>query len=174
MLDRIKLLNPFRAIGAEEAGEAARLGAWGAFLASASCVVGGVMVYVEQDEIIADVEARLAQQGADARALEMVNFGAVAFPIGLAIAMAAAYLVFGLVQWRRLTSSIPLIMFLISAYSVVLSLLGFFTPLAREALTLSAATQAALGWAVELLSLALFWAGFRGGSRLRKRAVEAA
>lgn len=172
MHETFRLLNPLRPVAAEEADTAARLGAWGAFVAAASVLVGAVMLYLDRERTAAEVRAVLLRQGADGRALEMVDFGAIIFPLWIAAAMMLVYLLFGLVQWHRRTRAIPLIMFLFSAYGLAMVLLGLFTPRHGDAMTLGATALTAFNWAMDILTMALLWAGYRGGSRLRKLRSE--
>jgi hypothetical protein len=179
MIDKLRLLNPFTPIVTpEDASAAARAGAIGAFLTVATSILGAVRLYLYRDQMLAAVRQSTSVPGQDpevARQTAAMAEGVVTYgPMIATGLMVVIYLVFGAVQWRRRTMMIPLIMFLFSAYGVVMGLVGLMLRAQGhaqyQALTVPAWEQA-IGWIGMVIVLALFWAGVRGGNRLKKIAA---
>ncbi|MET3666952.1 hypothetical protein [Caulobacter sp. 1776] len=175
MIDKLRLLNPFKPIiAADDAGAAARAGAVGAFLTVVSSLYGGVRLYLHRDQLLAIARQSASAPGQDpevTRQTAAMMEGLVTYtPLVATVIMVLLYLVFGAIQWRRRTAMIPLIMFLFSAYGVVVGLLGFLNPqtqIQSEAFGISI-WERGVSWIFAVIVMALFWAGFRGGNRLKK------
>jgi hypothetical protein len=175
MLDKLRLLNPFTPIVTpDDASAAARAGAVGAFGTVLTSILGAVQLYLLRDRLLAVARESAAAQTTDpemARQTTAIMEGVVTFlPIATSAVTIAIYLVFGFVQWRRRTMMIPLIMFLLCAYGVVAGLANLLTQGAHvRAMMLGVPIWwQAVTWLLALVILALFWAGVRGGSRLKK------
>lgn len=178
MLDKLRLLNPLTPIQtADDASDVARAGAVGAFLTAISGVIGGVQMFLNRDQMlaIARESANAAGQDPDvARQTAAIMEGAMTIvPIAMSVVMVLIYLVFGIVQWRRRTMLIPLLMFLFSAYGVVAGLVGLLgrgsAARAQYQALLPPLWQQLAGWVFAVAVMALFWAGYRGGDWLKKR-----
>lgn len=173
-MSKLSVVNPFKPLLSEqEAGVAARAGALGAFLTAASGVLGTVRLYLQKDAMLAIVRESTNLQSTDPevarQASAMIEPVAIYVPMGTSIMVIVIYLVFGLIQWRRRTKMIPLIMFLFSAWGVIMGFLGLFiTRTPAQAALMPPGWQMVLNWALEVVILALFWAGVRGGSWLQK------
>lgn len=177
MLDNLRLLNPFTPIETrEDASVAARAGAIGAFLTVASGLVGAVQMYLRRDQLLALARQSANVPGGDpevARQTAAMMEGVVTYvPMVTTGVMLLAYLAFGLIQWQRRTMLIPLLMFLLSAFGSVSGLIGLLTRgpavQAQYQAFMPPVWQQVGSWAFALLALALFWAGYRGGDRLKK------
>jgi len=171
-VSKLSVLNPFKPLLTEqEASTAARAGAVGAFLSVASSVQGLVEVYLTRDKMfaaMAGVPKPSAKAGQVSEAMmDTIQTGVFGFALGMVALIGAVYLVFGIIQWRRRTMLIPLIMFLFSAYGVLMGVLGLLMPHAAMA---TPVWRTVLALALEIVLLALFWAGFRGGRYLRRGA----
>ncbi|WP_419319875.1 hypothetical protein ACN2C7_03480 [Caulobacter sp. ErkDOM-E] len=175
-MSKLSVLSPFKPLLTEqEASTAARAGAVGAFLSVASAVQGLVELYLTRDKMFVAMAGVPKPPAKDsqisAAMMDTIQTGVFGFALGMVALVGVAYLVFGVIQWRRRTMLIPLIMFLFSAYSVLMSVLGLFTPHAAMA---TPVWRTVLELALEIVLLTLFWAGYRGGRYLRRGAPSAA
>ena len=177
MLDKLRLLNPFTPIlTPEDASTAARAGAVGAFLTAISGVYGAVQLYLKRDQLAAIARQSVEVAGQDPeiarQTAAMMEGAATTLPLVMSVIVLLVYLVFGLVQWRKRTRLIPLLMLLFSAYGVVMGLVGMVSrgsaAQAQYQAFLPPLWQQLAGWLISVVILALFWAGYRGGDRLKK------
>lgn len=177
MLDNFSLLNPLKPIVTpEDASTAARAGAVGAFLTVISGVYGAVQVYLKRDQLVAiarqSAEVSVSDPEVARQTAAMMEGVATTLPLVMSGIVVLIYLVFGLVQWRKRTMVIPLLMFLFSAYGVVMGLIGLLgrgsAAQAQYQAFLPPVWQQVAGWLLSVVILALFWAGYRGGDRLKK------
>ena len=79
---------------------------------------------------------------------------------------ALVIVVVGVVQWRKPNLVIPLILGLLTAYGLLTLLLGLLNGGAASAAMVVPMWRNVLAIVVDVVCLALFWAGFRGGKRL--------
>ena len=172
MIDKLRLLNPLRPLASlEEAGIAARAGAVGAFVSVASSVRGLVEFYLSRDKMLAAMGAAsgLHDGQMSKSAVGAIQTGMLGFATGMIVLTGLIYLIFGLIQWRRRTKLIPLVMLLFSAYGVLMILLGLLAPRTLMQAELEGPWwSTALSVALEILILAMFWAGYRGGRYLQR------
>jgi hypothetical protein len=176
----LQAINPVGSIKTEgEAKTAARAGALGAFLMAAYAVVVVMIMTITAESYAANLrEFTQVLYGPGSEAARIVaGVMSPAMVYGLAawiLICALGLAVIGVAQWRKLTRLIPLILGLVTLYGVLMFALGKISgnslapqmqvPLWREVL-----------WVVvNIVEIALFWAGVRGGNRLNQlRRAEA-
>ena len=175
----LRAINPMMPIESNgQARTAAQAGALGSYLMAAyAAVVALIMALTAKSyasnlraftEVLYGPGSQAAQLSAPMVSSAMV-LGLAAWMLICALGLA----VIGLVQWRKLTMLIPLILGLITLYGVLMFTLSKISgnalaprmpvPLWREILWL----------VVNIAEIVLFWAGFRGGQRLRALRREA-
>ncbi|KRA64686.1 hypothetical protein ASD79_19755 [Caulobacter sp. Root655] len=174
--DYLRVINPTTPLdNVADATTAARAGALGAFLLAASGAIGGLIVIFTAESYAAKLrhvaEAMYGQGSEIARASAVMMTPALVYmSAAMSLLFALGIAVLGVVQWRKLTRLIPLILGLLTLYGLLMLGLGKINgnptvadmqiPLWREVLSV----------VVNLVAIALFYAGFRGGNWLSKQA----
>ncbi|KSB88391.1 hypothetical protein AS593_22705 [Caulobacter vibrioides] len=171
MIDKLAMLNPFARLADEEAAaRAARAGAVGAWLTGVGSVIGAALIFFRFDTYLAKMrEAALANSAGQDPAVTQAVLATMGptmawATIGFTVLIALVYLWLGLVQWRRLTRIIPLLMLLFAAYGLLTTALGFASGQAAAGLVPPA--QMAFSVLLSTIALLCFIAGARGGFRL--------
>lgn len=170
VIDKLTVLNPLAKLPDQEsAGRAARAGAVGLWLTAAGSVIGAASILLRFDTYLAKMREAAAakavhQDPAVAEAvMRSIGPGLAWTTIGLAAVVALIYAWLGLVQWRRQTRLIPLLMLLLALYGLLATLTGL---LSGQTAGLVPPFQMALSLTLSLLALLCFIAGTRGGFRL--------
>jgi hypothetical protein len=158
-----------------DATTAARAGAIGAFLMAAHGAFAALIIIFTADSYVANLrrvsDTMYGQDSEAARmSAAMMSPTMVYMMMGWSLLFAVGIAVIGIVQWRKLTKLIPLILGLFTLYSLLMFGLGKINanpvaaqmqiPLWREILSV----------VVNIAEIALFYAGFRGASWLGKQA----
>jgi len=179
----LRLLNPFTPITNEaDARAAARAGAVGLFLTAAWSVIA-LFVFDTMSLMRSAMTAGMtsgyrgdpaAEKFAEAFVPMMVNFA-----LGTTIFFVIGYVILGVVQWKKQTSIIPLLLLLWTAVSWLMALTALLPNPALAGVTVPAIPvgQQIVGHGLTVLTLLLYIAGFRGGSflqRLERPAQESA
>jgi hypothetical protein len=171
MIDKLAVLNPLARLGDEEtAARAARAGAIGAWLTGFGSVIGAALIFFRFDTYLAKMrEAALANSAGQDPAVTQAMLATMGptmawATIGFTVLIAAVYLWLGLVQWRRLTRMIPLLMLLFAAYGLLATALSYAS--GKAAVGLVPPAQMAFSLLLSTISLLCFIAGVRGGFRL--------
>ncbi|WP_146197970.1 hypothetical protein [Caulobacter endophyticus] len=171
MIDKLAVLNPFAKLPDEAtATRAARAGAVGAWLTGVGSIIGAATIFLRFDTYLAKMrEAALAKSaGQDPAATQamLATMGPTLawFTIGFTVVIALVYLWLGVVQWRRQTRMIPLLMLLFAAYGLLTTALSFATN--KAAMELVPPLQMTFSLLLSTIALLCFIAGVRGGYRL--------
>lgn len=171
MIDKLAVLNPFAKLPDEEtATRAARAGAVGAWLTGVGSVVGAALIFFRFDTYLAKMrEAALAGSAGQDPAVTQAMLATMGptmawVTIGFTLLISLVYVWLGLVQWRRLTRMIPLLMLLFAAYGLLTTALGFAS--GKAAMGLVPPLQMAFSLLLSTIALLCFIAGVRGGYRL--------
>ncbi len=173
MLKWLRMLNPRTAIETQDQAErAARVGAIGIFLFAGWSVVEAFQILLMADQMSAAWAAVMTPAEREAVGTAM-SFLPYITAVATAL-LAMVCMVVGLVQWRTMTSLIPLLFLLWVAASLVMSLtdaVGDERAAAIQAMI--PVWRIALNALVSLLLAAMFLTGFRGGSRLAQLGRQA-
>jgi len=172
MTDLSRWLNPAAAISTEdEALASGRAGAVGAFVTAAHGLFGAALIAVNIDGYLAQLRsATTAMYGESSQgqaAMAMMGPAMVYWTLTVSVVMAAVFAVLGVVQWRKPNAAIPLLMGLLTLYSVVMMLLTMVNPMTAGVHMIPVWRQALAG-VVDVICLLLFYNGLRGANRLRK------
>ncbi|WP_165185194.1 hypothetical protein [Caulobacter soli] len=182
MIGFLHAINPAKPINTEEdARGAARAGAWGAFLMATPGAIGALCLLFTIDSYLARTRAAMiATYGADdpvrEKMLLMLTPQFVYLTAGASLVFALIIGILGVVQWKKPSLTVPLILGLFTAYGLVMLSLNLAN---HEVMTAATKAMAAPMWrnvlagVVDVMCLVLFWAGFRGGKwldDLRRRA----
>lgn len=173
MTDLSRWFNPAVAISTEdEALASGRAGAVGAFVTAAHGLFGAALIAVNIDGYLAQLRAvTAAMYGQDSAtgqaAMAMMGPAMVYWTLTVSVVMAAVFVVLGVVQWRKPNAVIPLLMGLLTLYSLVTMLLAMVNPMTAGVHMVPVWRQA-LAVVVDLSCLLLFYNGLRGANRLRK------
>lgn len=180
-MSKLSVLNPFKSLLTEqEASMAARAGAVGALLSAASSALAAIELYLQKDSMLAVMREGANLQKADPevarQASAMMESSVLFFAVGSSLVIVVIYLIFGLIQWRRRTKAIPFVMLFIALLGIAMTVLGLLMPQpsTQQAAAVLPAWQLTFNWIVEIVILALLWAGVRGGDRLQKLRSSAA
>jgi hypothetical protein len=171
VIDKLAVLNPFAKLPDEEtAARAARAGAVGAWLAAVSSAFGAAMIFLKLDvyvdEMRRQVQATAAMQDPAMAEAMMANAAPsiVWTTIGFSGLVGLVYVLLGVVQWRRKTRLIPLLLLLFAIYGLAVSLLAIVGHKASN--PYSSLGQLSVGLVLSIATLLCFIAGTRGGFRL--------
>lgn len=172
MTDLSRWFNPAVAISTEdEAVASGRAGAVGAFVVAAHGLFGAALIAVNIDGYLAQLRAVTATMYGESSqghaAMAMMGPAMVYWTLTVSVVMAAVFAVLGVVQWRKPNAVIPLLMGLLTLYSLVMMLLGMVNPTTAN-LHMVPAWRQALAVVVDGVCLLLFYNGLRGANRLRK------
>jgi hypothetical protein len=168
----LQAINPARPVKTEdEARAAARAGAWGAFLMAAPGMVVALNMLFTTDAYLAKLRtATVAMYGEGSAmaqsALLMMTPQFVYFTAVTSLVFALVIVVLGVVQWRKPNLVIPLILGLLTAYGLLMLLLGLLRANPATAAMAIPMWRNVLAGVVDVACLVLFWAGFRGGKQL--------
>ncbi|PLR22352.1 hypothetical protein SGCZBJ_18610 [Caulobacter zeae] len=172
VIDKLAVLNPFAKLPDEEtAARAARAGAVGAWLTAVGSVIGAAMIFFRFDTYLAKMrEAALADSAGRDPAVTQAVLATMGptmawATIGFTIAIGLVYVWLGVVQWRRLTRMIPLMMLLFAAYGLLTTALGLAG--GKAVMGLVVPLQIAFSLLLSTVALLCFIAGTRGGFRLQ-------
>jgi hypothetical protein len=178
--DYLRMINPTTSVATEdEAATAARAGAIAAFLLAASGAMSGLIMIATADSYAAKLRrVTEAMYGAGSEAAQagagMMTPALVYMSAAMSLIFAVGLLVLGVVQWRKLTRPIPLILGLFTAYSLLMFVLNQVNGNAAVAAMEFPIWRQALAVIVDLAVIVLSYAGFRGASRLAKLRKAAA
>ncbi len=177
MTDLSRWLDPTTVLTTEEeARTAGRGGAAGAFLQAAHGLLGALIIAVNVDGYLAQLRrVTIAMYGEGTpvgqASLAMMTPTMVYFTVATSVVVALVYAVVGWVQWRKPNVIIPLLLGLFTAYGVLSVLLSVLN--GKFAQIQAPVWQSVLGVVIGLVSLVLFYNGFRGANRLSKLRQEA-
>ena len=180
MIDYPRMINPAASLATEdEAATAARAGAIAAFLLAASGAMSALIMIATADSYAAKLRrVTETMYGAGSEAAQMtagmMTPALVYMSAAMGLAFAAGILVLGVVQWRKLTRPIPLILGLFTAYSLLMLVLNLVNGNPAAAAMQFPIWRQALAVVVDLAVIVLCYGGFRGASRLVKLRREAA
>ena len=178
MTDLSRWINPTTVLTTEgEARTAGQAGAAGAFLQVANVLLGVLIIAVNVDGYLAQLRrAAVAVYGENSAAgqagLAIMTPAMVYFTIATSVVIALVYVVLGWVQWRKPNVVIPLLLGLLTAYGLCTMLLSLVNGTAANAQV--PLWRMAVGAVVGLVSLVLFYNGFRGANRLSNLRRQAA
>jgi hypothetical protein len=173
MTDLSRWFNPTAPITTgDEALVSSRAGAIGAFIVAAHGLFGAALIAMNIDGYLAQLRAATAAMYGEASetaraAMAMMGPTMVYSTLAVSFAMAAVFVVLGVVQWRKPNAVVPLLMGLLTLYGLVTMGLGMINP-ATAGLHMIPAWRQALAVVVDLVCLLLFYNGARGANRLRK------
>jgi hypothetical protein len=167
----VQSINPTKPVKTEdEARAAARAGAWGAFVMAVPSAAAALNMLLTADAYLVKLRAATValygEGSATAEAaLTMMTPQFVYITAVTSLIFALVIVVVGVVQWRKPNLVIPLILGLLTAYGLLTLLLGLLNGGAATA-AMVPMWRNVLAVVVDVVCLALFWAGFRGGKRL--------
>jgi hypothetical protein len=167
----VQSINPTKPVKTEdEARAAARAGAWGAFVMAVPSAAAALNMLLTADAYLVKLRAATValygEGSATAEAaLTMMTPQFVYITAVTSLIFALVIVVVGVVQWRKPNLVIPLILGLLTAYGLLTLLLGLVNGGAATA-AMVPMWRNVLAVVVDVVCLALFWAGFRGGKRL--------
>ena len=172
MTDLLRLLNPTtRLEGESDALAAGRAGALGAFLLAVGGVIGAVIVVLTADSYAAQLRtAALAMHGdpkAAQKTAALMTPTLVYASAIYSVVCALVLVVLGAVQRRKPNTIIPLILGLLTAYSVLMFVIGKLPGAMSIHMELPVWRQVLIQTA-NVAALVFFYAGFRGANRLAK------
>jgi hypothetical protein len=168
----VQSINPTKPVKTEdEARAAARVGAWGAFVMAVPSAAAALNMLLTADAYLVKLRAATValygEGSATAEAaLTMMTPQFVYITAVTSLIFALVIVVVGVVQWRKPNLVIPLILGLLTAYGLLTLLLGLLNGGAASAAMVVPMWRNVLAVVVDVVCLALFWAGFRGGKRL--------
>lgn len=174
MIQHLSLLNPFIRIDDEATARAAARGGAVALLIGAASMVFGIIYLLSSPETITSaMEAGMANAAAtDPEAAKMAEAMLPAllnFSMMFNGVLAAVMLALAVIQWRKMTGTIPLIFLLLcglGALSMVWALTMTATGMAPKVPV--PPLQVWIGRIITLLQILLFISAYRGGSFLAR------
>lgn len=168
MIQKLSFLNPFRPLPEGQESLAARVSAIALLVIGTECLWGAISTWLRRDAVLQQMRRSLdlvSRPEVAAASRDMMGPGLVQGMIYFSVVQALLFFVLGAVQWRKPNKWIPLIAFLLFAYSLLsvpqmIYLTGF---------QFDGRSWGIIRTALEsILLVVIFWAGFRGGDRLDK------
>jgi hypothetical protein len=174
--DYLRVINPTTPlVNTADATTAARAGAIGAFLMAASGAMAGLIMIFTAESYAAQLrqvaETMYGQGSETARAsAAMMTPALVYMSAAMSLLFAVGIAVLGVVQWRKLTKLIPLILGLFTLYGLLMLGLGKVNGNPAAAQMQIPLWREVLAVVVNIVAIACFYAGFRGANWLGKQA----
>lgn len=174
MTDYLRMINPTTSVVTEkEAATAARAGTLGAFLMAVPGFVASAAMLLDVDGYLAKLRRVMAIMYGGTSDLFQVSAAAltpqlVYISAFWGVALSLGIVILGVVQWRKPNPIIPFVLGLFTAYGLLMLLLGLVHANPAAAAMEVPAWRNALAAVIDLVVLVLFYASFRGASRLAK------
>lgn len=172
MTDYLRMINPTASLTTEdEATNAARAGALGAFLMAVPGLVASGAMLLDVDGYLEKTRHVMAAMYGEKSELVQATMSTLTPQLiyvsaAWGVMLSLGIVILGVVQWRKPNLVIPLVLGLFTAYGLLMLLLGLMGANPAAAAMEIPLWRNALAVLIDVACLVLFWAGFRGGRRL--------